>query len=237
MEFFKKSLTIFYMNTKTTAYLIFIIAALFSACRGPVVKENENNVLATFTSSKPIEKPTTTIDAEPEANIMFQSTDCGNTWQDISQGLPENQQAEDFFAGESDVYLRVKNGMYHSKSNLTTPVWEEENVPDPRSTSIAFNHSGVVAYNYEGKVYRKIPVTGTWMPIYANFNKHWMRTIFETSDGTIFLGRDNRLYKSTDQGQSWKQLQNESLVMDIVESDGVLIGTSQKGIMRSTDKG
>ena len=133
--------------------------------------------------------PTTTNNVEPGAtNIIFQSKDGGQTWQDISQGLPENEQPEGFFAGESDVYLRVKNEMYRSKSNLKTPVWEKENVLDPRCTSIAFNRSGVMAYSYEGQIYQKMPSIGTWLPIYTNFKKQSVRTIFETSDGTVFLG-------------------------------------------------
>src|SRR5688500_15963720 len=72
--------------------------------------------------------PTTTNGVEPGAtNIIFQSKDGGLTWQDISYGLPVNEQPEDFFAGESEVYLRVKKVMYRSKSNLNTPVWEKEN--------------------------------------------------------------------------------------------------------------
>src|SRR5688572_141983 len=54
--------------------------------------------------------PTTTNDVVPRAtNIIFQSKDGGRTWQDISHGLPKNEQPEDFFAGEADVYLRVKD--------------------------------------------------------------------------------------------------------------------------------
>lgn len=110
--------------------------------------------------------PTTTHDVEPEAtNIILQSNDGGQTWQDISHTLPENEEPEDFFAGESDLYLRVGNEMYRSKSNLKTPVWEKEN------------------------------------------------------------------------GQSWKQVQNQGRVMNMVEAEGVLIATGQKGIMRSTDNG
>jgi photosystem II stability/assembly factor-like uncharacterized protein len=179
-----------------------------------------------------------TSKVEPGArDILFQSKDGGQTWQDISDGLPVNQQPEGFFAGESDVYLSVKNVMYRSKSNLKTPVWEKETVPHPQSASIAFNRSGVIAYNYEGQIYQKLSSKETWLPVYTNFRKHSMLTIFETSDGTIFLGSDAGLYKSSDKGKSSKQVLNEGWVMDIVESEGVLMGTSQHGIIRSTDNG
>jgi photosystem II stability/assembly factor-like uncharacterized protein len=175
---------------------------------------------------------------EPAAtNIIFQSKDNGKTWQDVSYSLPENVQPEDFFAGESGMYLRVKNGMYRSKSNLESPVWEKENGLDSRTASIAFNRSSVMAYNYGGQIYQKMPSEGTWSPIYTNFKKHSMRTVFETTDGTVFLGYDSGLYKSTDGGKSWRQVQNEGWVMHMVESKGVLIATGQKGIMRSTDNG
>ena len=180
-------------------------------------------------------KPNTT---KTEAtNIIYQSKDGGQTWQDISQGLPEYEELEGFFAGESDLYLRVNEVMYRSKSNLNTPVWEKEKGLDPRISSIAFNRSGVIAYNYDGKIYQKTSSAAAWLPVYASFKKHTMRTIFETSDGTIFLGSDNGLFKSVDGGQRWKQVQNEGWVMEMVESEGVLVATGQGGIMRSTDLG
>jgi photosystem II stability/assembly factor-like uncharacterized protein len=182
--------------------------------------------------------PATTNNVEPGAtNIIYQSKDGGQTWQDISNGLPENEQPGGFFAGESDLYLRVKDVMYRSKSNLKTPVWEKENDLDPRTGSIAFNRSGIMAYNYAGQIYQKVPSAGNWMPIYTNFKTHSMRSIFETVDGTIFLGCDSGLYKSTDRGESWKRVQDEGWVMHMVESEGVLAATGQRGIMRSTDNG
>jgi photosystem II stability/assembly factor-like uncharacterized protein len=195
--------------------------------------------MLTVISSDPALAPSpapTKIVGSAATNIIFQSKDGGQTWQDISQSLPENEQPEGFFAGESDLYLRVNNVMYHSPANLKSPVWEKETGLDPRSNSIVFNRSGVIAYNYDGQVYQKTPASG-WLPIYANFNKQTLRTVFETSDGTVFVGRENSLYKSGDQGQSWKQVKNGGWVMDIVEADGVLIATGQGGIMRSTDNG
>ena len=182
--------------------------------------------------------PTTTNDVVPGAiNIIFQSKDGGQTWHDISYGLPENEQPGGFFAGESEIYLRVKNVWYRSKNNLKTPVWEKENGIDPRSASIAFNHSGVMAYNYsDGEIYQKLSIA-TWLPVYTNFRTRSMRTIFETADGMVFVGCDYGLFKSADKGRRWEQVQDEGWVMDIVESEGVLLATGQKGIMRSTDNG
>lgn len=41
-------------NKKSRIHLILIIAPFFSACHGPVVRENENNALASLVSSRPI---------------------------------------------------------------------------------------------------------------------------------------------------------------------------------------
>lgn len=177
-----------------------------------------------------------TDNVEPGAtNILFQSKDGGLTWQDVSESLPVNQQPEGFFAGETDVYLRVKDVLYRSKSNLSVPVWEKENVLDHRSASIVFNRSGIMAFNYDGEVYQKVSPQ-TWLPRYTDFEKHSVRTIFESANGAIFLGSDYGIFKSADCGRNWKTVQNEG-VMDIVESEGVLVATGPKGIMRSTDNG
>ena len=45
------------------------------------------------------------------------------------------------------------------------------------------------------------------------------------------------LYKSTGQGKSGKQVQNQGSAIKIVESEGILVATGAKGIMRSADNG
>lgn len=192
--------------------------------------------LSAFTSDPTLDRPSRN-NAEPAVtNVILQSKDGGQTWEDISHDLPENGEPQDFFAGESDVYMRLKNVMYHSKSNSATPVWEKANVPDPGKASIVFNRSGVVAYSYDGDVYKKISVAGGWVPM-KNFKKPSMRGIFETSNGTLFLGSDKGLFKSTDNGQSWKLVLQAGWVTNLIEADGVLLSAGVKGIMRSTDNG
>lgn len=178
-----------------------------------------------------------------EKEAILKSTDGGKIWQDISSGLPETEQRLNFYAGASDLYLNANDVLYSSKANLKTPVWEKENFTDLKNapsrplTSIIFNRSGVMAYNFEGQIYQKTPGAETWLPIHANFKKATMRMIFETADETVFLGLGHGLYKSTDKGENWRKVKHDGGVVNMLESEGVLIATGTKGIMRSTDNG
>lgn len=183
---------------------------------------------------------------EAAANIILQSKDGGQTWQDISNGLPVVEERMGFFASESELYLSTKDALYSSSSKLKTPLWQKENVSNPRSTAIVFNQSGVLAYSNDGHIYQKKPASlpysnREWLPVYTGLKstsqkRHEVAAIFETADGSVFLSTGKSLSKSTDQAQSWKVSQ-KSWVGDIVESNGVLVATGQQGIMRSTNNG
>lgn len=245
-------INMFYSKFKKMKKLFVFIPALFIVLfllNSFVIKEKKakkkNEGTKSFTrstvSDKLLKDPFERVPFALLVNIIFKSADGGQTWQDISSGLPEVEPVN-FIAGESDLYLQVKNEIYRSKSNLKTPIWEKENIPDLQSSSsasfnsIVFNRTGVMAFNFGGLIYKKIPASETWFQIHANFKKYAMHTIFEKADGTIFIAYDQGLYKSIDQGKNWKQVQ-KGLVMKIVESEGVLIATSRLGIIRSTDNG
>ena len=175
------------------------------------------------------------------ANIVFKSTDGGQTWQDISKGLPEPVQDEYgiyrdiFFANDNGLYLTAGNGIYHSKPNSTAPFWTKEIFPDEHS-SITPGKIGIFAYNYGGQILQKINGTSVWSPMYTNFQGK-VRTVFETAGGRVFIGSDNGLFKSTNSGKTWKHVHAGGWVMKLVESNGILVATSMRGIIRSTDDG
>ncbi|MBA2499571.1 MAG: exo-alpha-sialidase [Chitinophagaceae bacterium] len=176
------------------------------------------------------------------SKIVFKSTDGGQTWQDISEGLPKPVQddfgvgSEVFFANDNGLYLTAGNGIYQSKPNAKAPFWKKEIFTDEYS-SIAPGKAGIFAYNYRGKISQKISGTSVWLPVYTNFQKNMIRTVFETTGGTIFIGTDSGLFKSTDSGKTWKHVHVGGWVMKLVESNGVLIATSMRGIIRSTNGG
>jgi photosystem II stability/assembly factor-like uncharacterized protein len=58
-----------------------------------------------------------------------------------------------------------------------------------------------------------------------------------SAGGTLFIGYNNGPFKSTNSGKTWKQVHTGVWVIKLVESNGVLLATSQGGILRSTDDG
>jgi photosystem II stability/assembly factor-like uncharacterized protein len=172
------------------------------------------------------------------ANILFRSTDGGQTWQDISKGLPENLEQAGFFANESGLYLRAGNGIFHGKPNATLPSWKKEMSLFPgRQGSLAPAKAGIIAYNFDGQFLQQVKGTGAWQPVFKNFQGREVRTVFETAGGTLFIGANNQLFKSTDDGKTWKTLHNGGGVMQMAESNAVLLATGTQGILRSTDDG
>lgn len=170
-------------------------------------------------------------------NIIFKSTDNGQTWHDISEGLPANLQAESFVEKDRELYIQTGNEIYRSSQLSPALFWQKENLPDQNS-SLTPGKTGIVAYNYQhGQFLQKMNGTGLWMPMYTNLPTKQVRTIFEMASGTAFIGSDKGLFKSTDSGKTWKQVHTGGWVMKLIESDGVLLATSQGGILRSTDEG
>jgi photosystem II stability/assembly factor-like uncharacterized protein len=194
-----------------------------------------------FTSPIPYSQQKLNKNKTGAVNVVFKSADGGQTWQDISEGLPENLQTDglwidDFLVNKNGLHLLAgENGIYHSKPNSTTPFWEKESSP-PKQGSIAPGKDGIFAYNNNGQILQKVSGASVWASIYPNFQEGLVRTIFETASGTVFIGSLNFLFKSTNRGKTWKRVYN-NWVIKLVESNGVLMAATENGILRSTDDG
>jgi photosystem II stability/assembly factor-like uncharacterized protein len=195
-----------------------------------------------------------------EGSIIFKSADGGQTWQDISEGLPEKLKREGvwrdgFIANDQGLYLRAGNGVYHSESNSTSPFWTKEIFPG-RQRNIAPGKNGFFAYDFRGQFLKKMDGTSNWSPMYTdfqeqavrlnatkddwmykNFKEKFVSTVFETGGGTVLIVSNNSLFRSADNGKTWKQVSAGNGTMKLAESNGVLVATSKDGILRSTDDG
>lgn len=204
------------------------------------------------------DKETAKKKPKPSKTIILRSTDGGQTWQDISKGLPERLQREgigdDVFTNERGLYLRSGNGIYHTEANSTTRFWTTDIFPG-KQNNIAQGKNGIFVYSFRGQFLKKINGTSNWTPVYTDFQEQavrmdkiidWMyknykerevRGVFETAAGTVFISSNNSLFKSADNGKTWKRVYVGDGRMRLAESNGVLLSTSKEGILRSTDDG
>lgn len=169
------------------------------------------------------------------ATLVFKSADDGLSWQDISKGLPENLQqdsirANSFFANEKGLFVKAGRELYHSATDATPPYWTKEDLPGEQS-SIA-----------PGKFFWGINLkttngTSVWSPVLENYQEPRIRTVCETTGGAIFIGIDRGIFKTADNGKTWKQVYAGGLVGHLAGSNGVLVSTSMRKIIRSTDNG
>lgn len=185
------------------------------------------------------------------ANIVFKSTDGGQTWKDISEGLPEivgykdvvgykddGPHVDDFFADDMGLYLSAGNWIYHNTPNSTASFWSKEILPNDHRSIAPAGKTGIFAYNSSKSEFsRNTAGTSIWTSTYENLKQSRARIVFETAGGTVLVGTDRRLFRSTDSGKSWKQVMPVGWLLKLVESNGVLMAASTKGIIRSTDDG
>jgi photosystem II stability/assembly factor-like uncharacterized protein len=173
--------------------------------------------------------------------IVLKSTDDGQTWQDISEGLLGNIKEDsirgnNFFTNEKGLFLKAGNEVYHYTAGATAPFWTKESASEELNSKEPAK-SGIFNYKYWGVNLQKSNGTSIWSPIFENYHRPGLRSAFETAGGSIFIGIDRGLYKTTDNGKTWKQVYAGHLIGNLAESDGVLLSTSMKKIIRSTDNG
>lgn len=179
------------------------------------------------------------------ASIVYKSTDGGKTWQDISEGLPEivgyqdeGVQLNSFFADDRGLYLSAGNWMYHNKQHSSSSSWSKEILPNDHRIIASDGTTGVLAYDPLNKDFlRKTMGEDQWTSTYETFQASRPMAFLETTAGTIFIGTDRRLFRSHDAGKSWTQVDPHGWILKLIESDGIVMAATTKGIARSTDDG
>lgn len=170
-------------------------------------------------------------------NIIFQSTDGGQTWQDISAGLPEGVAVSRIFAGNGEVILCSESKLYHSGACSAAPAWETEVFKDIEISDIFPGQAGPYFSSYRKGLFQNLIGTGIVTPMHNTLEDKTVRTVLETTNGAVFVGCESGIFKSTDGGKNWKQVFAEVGVNSLVEGGDVLVCATYDGLLRSTDGG
>ncbi len=220
---------------RTHLFALLLLSQSFTACQSQEnasVAVSNANFKAVAVSQKSLEKPMPVA-----SNIVFQSADGGQTWQDVSEGLPVNLTVSRVYADEGKILLSNDKALYRSDVSSIAPVWEDALYFEVGISGFFSGKVGPYFTSYEHGFFKNIPGTNVLIPLHNGLKDKTVRAGLETSDGAILIGCESGIFKSTDEGNTWKQVFFEFGVNSFAEAAGVLICATAKGLLRSTDGG
>lgn len=177
---------------------------------------------------------------------IYKSEDDGNSWNNISGNLPVMQ-------SDGMLYYYWKFTVNHEKPNS---IYIGTSVGSPEESASAYEEWGVYKTENGGSSWRKTDydVSEGWMDQTFFDERHALVLSIAPSDtNTIYWGRD-WMYKSTDAGNSWKQIytvkkgdawtgtgfelmMTEDIAFSPSDPDKIFVGYDDMGPFRSTDGG
>ncbi|MCC7245109.1 MAG: hypothetical protein IT269_05495 [Saprospiraceae bacterium] len=170
-------------------------------------------------------------------HLVFRSDDDGKTWQNMSAGLPTGAYVADIYVKENEVLVYGNMGIYRSSIQPGRTQWQKMLFPESFVTQLMPADEGLIGRSVDNNFYQEMPSSGIWIPLYKSLENRPLYTILKLEGTTVLSGSDNGLYKSNDTGQTWRKVSSEDFVSNIVRKGNLLLATSSKHILRSTDGG
>lgn len=172
---------------------------------------------------------------------IYRSTDNGQTWTALTNGLPPLEILSIAINSQGAVYLATNGGIYRSTDNGDN--WEHLNLSG-YCISLAINSSNHIFAGTGSSIYRSIDFGNTWDEINQGLPPNsTVKSIAINSRDHLFAGtRGKGVFQSLDNGNSWTAVNNGLLDRDILSlsvtgEDHIFTGTGGIGIFRSIDNG
>ncbi len=182
------------------------------------------------------------------AKIIFRSNDGGQTWVDISEGLPEDLGGDFakqvFSANDDGIYLRTGDGIYHSILNSTAPFWNKRNFSEMRKKEVRnwVESNGVRLTSTRKGIMRSADGGENWELV---IGEGGVITIEKIKDGFAAItynaiSKTRRVRTSYD-GKTWEAidagLPPSPFIASIIQVGEYFFCGHPSGIFRSSDKG
>lgn len=170
--------------------------------------------------------------------IVYQSDDGGESWQDISAGLPPELLVMRVLPGkDGEIFLGAQNGVFRYNAPPSVETWSNEFPLYDQVIGVFSGPSGLYVSWVENGFFKNIPGKTSWMPMGSPAEKQYVWSAVETPAGAVVVCNENGIYKTADGGKTWKLVFQEVAPSNLYIENGILFGVCFSGILRSADGG
>lgn len=171
---------------------------------------------------------------------VFRSSDAGNSWENIANGLPNRTVYA--LEGDRNGYLFaavLDSGIYRSTNQ--GGVWESTSLKRTIYSLAIDSLSNMFAGSSRNGIFRSTDNGISWFPLSGAIANQTVRSIKVNSVNNIFACTDSTgIYRSTDHGGSWVQLNNglvKRSIYSLAFNPGgyAFLGTDGSGVFRSVN--
>lgn len=220
--------------------LFFIIAihALIIAGIGRV----PSNQTTTPVAIPPIETPIPVFQGK-----MMQSMDMGQTWENISNGLPDDMKASAVGIAGNQVYVGFVKDKLFVRGSAPVNFWTKENLDKALSKHTYTNdnpiaglfptQSGVYAYVIRDGLYKTQHSKPDWMALPTPQGVYQVNDIKEDEAGNVYLACQDGIYFSSDGGQTWERRFKIGWALQVEIQNNTIIASGKGGLYSSDDSG
>ncbi len=186
------------------------------------------------------------------SNAMFaKSTDEGSSWETLSVGPVDARVSSIAFGGGATILAgtdgsSMETGIFRSDDSGNSWVWLHKGLVFPKIIPvIAGNSLGHIFIGaYSDEVLRSTDLGLSWTSLNISFpaTDTYISSLVINSANHVFVGSDKGIMRSTDNGESWLEVNNgltNTYVRALVADTGgyLLASTQEGGVFRSTNNG
>lgn len=178
---------------------------------------------------------------------VMQSADMGQTWTDISEGLPEDARPSAVSIADNEAYLGYEKDRLFSLNGAPVQSWKKE------QWGVALSQHTTKADNLILGIYATKPALYVFVPNDGLYRmqrnaRFWAAVkmpvgVFGTNDveedesGRIYLADQTGVYVSSDGGQNWDLRMRAGWINSLEMSDNAVLAGGKNGVYRSVDGG
>ena len=171
---------------------------------------------------------------------LFRTTDSGDTWTAVNNGLKLNVRVYSIDVFGTILYAGTDSGMYRSPDRGDS--WTQVNNGLTNSSAF-FSLANIGTFLYTGSdtgIFRSSDTGNSWAEANAGLKNSRVND-FVVNGSILFAGSDSGVFRSADSGDTWTQvnngLTNPAVNALALTGSALFSGTTGGGIFRSADSG